>query len=75
MPAKPTVRIIDVRDIPSREPDRVGKLDRVVTYSVGPERIHATKLPVEDFTEEKLKARIRAEIAERGDWLWRELEI
>lgn len=75
MPVKPTVKIVDVRDVPSPEPERVGKFDRVVTYSVDAYRMYVTRLPAEDFSEEKLKARIKAEIAERGTWIGREMKI
>lgn len=75
MPLKPTVKIVDVRDVPSPEPERVGKFDRVVTYSIDAFRMYVTRLPAEDFTEEKLKARIKTEIAERGTWIGREMKI
>lgn len=75
IPAKPTIKIVDVRDTPSPDPKRVGKLDRIVTYSVDAYRMYVCRLPLEDFTEDKLKAKIKKDMAERGTWIGKELTI
>lgn len=75
IPEKPIAKIVDVRDAPSPDPLRVGKLDRIVTYSIDAYRMYVTRLPAEDFTEEKLKARIKVEMAERVAFIGREIKL
>jgi len=69
------IKIIDVRDFPSTDPKRVGKLDRVVTYQIDPFHTYIITIPKEEFSEERLKAEIRKQIEEREKLVGKEIEI
>lgn len=69
------IKIIDVREIPSGKPERVGKLDKIITYQLDALRTYMTTMPIEEFTEEALKKQIAEEIKARATWEGKELEI
>lgn len=48
-------------DIPSDKPDRVGKIDVLVTYRAGPYISGMVRVPKETFTEENMKAAVKAD--------------
>jgi len=73
MPTK--FKIFDVRKVPSAEPERVGKYDQLVMYELDPMRRYIVKIPEEDFTEEKMLAAIRADMADRAQWTGKEYEL
>lgn len=71
-----TVKILDVREIPSGDPERIGKLDTVVTYQLDPLRTYIEMMPQEDAKDPaKLKARIKKAMAERNKLIGTEIEI
>jgi len=69
------IKILDVREIPSGEPGRIGKMDLIITYQVDALRTYITTMPKEEFTEERLKEKIKKELTEREKWLGKEIEI
>jgi len=73
MPEKVTIR--DIREVPAREPERVGKIDMMVTYSFDAFRTYMTLIPKEEFTEEKLIEVIRAEEEERKKWIGKTITV
>jgi len=74
-----TVKILDKREIPSAAPDRVGKMDSMITYQIDTYRTYLITVPAEDLTpeaeEQVIKAAIRADMAERERWAGKELVI
>jgi len=64
-----------MREIPSAEPARVGKMDLIVTYQVDAFRTYITTIPKEEFTEERLRETIKREMAEREKWIGKEVEL
>jgi len=74
-----TIKILDKREIPSAEPDRVGKFDAMITYQVDTFRTYLITVPQEELTpeaeDEVVKAAIRADLAERERWAGKELEL
>jgi len=72
---KEEVTIIDVRDIPSTEPGRIGKIDVLVTYQIDPAHIYMIRIPKEEFTEERLTEAIRKDVAEKRKWIGRKIPI
>ena len=73
MPTK--FKIFDVRAVPSAEPDRVGKMDKLVMYELDPMRRYIVKIPEEDFTEEKMLEAIKADMADRAQYTGKEYEL
>jgi len=71
----PQVKILDVREIPSGDPERVGLLDMLVTYQLDAFRTYVTTIPKEEFTEDKLREKIRAELAEKEAWVGKEITV
>jgi len=69
------VKILDVREIPSGDPQRVGLFDVIVTYQIDPLRTYILTIPKEKFDEAELKTAIQKDIAERAKWEGREIEI
>jgi len=69
------IRVVDIREIPSADPARVGKLDMIVTYQTDKLNTYITVIPKEEFTEAALIEKIRAEMKERETWIGKELVI
>lgn len=69
------VKILDMREVPSGEPERIGKYDYIITYQIDPLRTFIVTVPKEEYSEEKLREAIRKAEEERGKWVGRELEI
>jgi hypothetical protein len=69
------ISIIDVREIPSTDPARAGKLDIIVTYQSDPLHTFITIMPKEAFTEENLKKQIQKEMAERAQWIGKKITL
>jgi len=61
--------ILDLRRLPSTSPQRLGKRDVLVIYALDPYRRYVVTIPEEDFSEDKLREVIKADIEERGRWL------
>ena len=73
MPTK--FKINDVRRVPSGDPDRIGKFDKMVMYETGAMDRHILTIPEEEFTEERMIRAIKEDIAERGQWAGKEYEV
>jgi len=71
MAAQPAreVQIIATVDIPSRSPERVGKIDMLVTYRIGPYQSGMVTLPKETATEETIQKAIKEDIAEKAKFV------
>lgn len=69
MAEKEEAETLDVRDVPTTEPGRLGKIDKLIVYQVGPFRRYSVRIPEEDLTKEKLKEAVRADWAERKRWI------
>jgi len=68
-------KIFDVRRVPSAEPARVGKWDKLVMYELDPMRRYIVSLPEEDFTEEKMIQAVKADMADRAQYTGKEYEL
>ena len=66
-PAKFTV--LDVRDLPSPNPERIGKWDKLVVYELDPTHRYTLRVPAESFDKEALVAAVKADIQERSLWV------
>ena len=69
------VEIKDFRKIPSPDPKRLGKVDRVYIVETDPGVRLVIRVPDEDFTDAKLVEAIRAEIQTRGTEIAKPIEI
>jgi len=69
------VEILDVREVPSAAPERMGKFDVMITYRFDPMHTYVTTMPKEDFNEEDLKTLIKKEMAERMKWIGKKLTL
>lgn len=70
-----TAKIIDKREIPATEPERIGKKDIIVTYQVSPLQTYFVIIKEEEFSDEELRRRIAEEMAEREAWVGKEIEF
>lgn len=76
MPDAPdSFMVLDMQDLPSTDPKRLGKLDRIIVWETEPGVRGVVRLPVEEFTEDTLRAAVRATVEERGKWLRRKLPL
>lgn len=73
--ARMEATILDVRDLPATAPDRLGKTDRLVLYQVGGAQRYAVRVPAETFSDDALRAAIKADIAHRGQLIGRKLTL
>lgn len=69
------IKILDMREIPSGDPKRIGKMDRVISYQVDGITTDIIVLPAETFTEEILKTQIKLKSAEKAKWVGKEFEV
>jgi len=69
------VKIVDVRDVPALDPERLGKIDVMVTYEVEPMRVYMVRIPKEEFDEERLRREIKRDIQARAKWIGRKLKL
>jgi len=69
------VRVLDVRDVPSTEPGRIGKIDVLVTYQLDPTHIYMVRIPKDEFTDEKVREVIRRDVEEKSQWVGKELAL
>jgi len=69
------VKVLDVRDVPSTEPGRIGKIDVLVTYQLDPTHIYMVRIPKEEFTDEKVREVIRRDVEEKRKWVGKELTL
>jgi hypothetical protein len=69
------ITILDVHDLPSPDPARLGKTDRLVIYSTDAAHRYAVRLPAETFSEDALRAAIRADLAQRAKWTGRKFTM
>lgn len=69
------VKVISMQRLPSADPQRLGKYDRLVVVEVAAGNSIVVRVPDEGFDEEKLKTAVKAELQERGKWVGRELTL
>ena len=62
-------------DMPSGAPERVGRLDRYITYQLDAMRTYVLVIPKEDYREEDLPRRIKEDLQEKERVIGKELEI
>jgi len=72
---KQEVEIVDIRKVPSVEPDRLGKFDYLVTYRIDPTHVYVIRIPEEKFNEEALKEAIKKDIEERTRWIGKKIAL
>jgi hypothetical protein len=68
-------KVVDVRRLPSADPRRMGKYDRLVMLELGPNLRDTVTVADEEFTEAKVKTAVEALMKERGAWVGREFEV
>lgn len=52
--AKQELEIIDVRSVPSTEPERAGKIDTLITYQLDPQHVYMIRVPKEEVPPEEI---------------------
>jgi len=60
------IRILDTRRLLATDPARAGKSDRLVFYSADGGPVRTLRLPDEGLTEDRIKAAVKADLAELG---------
>lgn len=70
-----TVKVVEVKKLPSVDPQRLGQYDRIFVVEVTPGDNLFVRVPDKDFTEEKLRAAIKAELQERSAWAGKEISL
>ena len=70
MPDAPTkFTVIDVRDLPAADPARMGKWDKIVVYEIDPEHRYSVAVPKETFSDDTLRAAVKADMEGRTKWV------
>ncbi|MHC1600503.1 MAG: hypothetical protein ACXQS5_06775 [Candidatus Methanospirareceae archaeon] len=69
------VKILDIRTVPSVDPERLGKLDTLVTYQVDNFRVYVLRIPKEEVSEEDLKKYIKEDLEKKKRFVGRELTV
>ena len=63
------VQIVATVDIPSRSPERVGKIDMLVTYRIGPYQSGMVTLPKETATEKTIQDAIKEDVKKKAKFV------
>lgn len=61
--------VLDVRELPSPNPERIGKWDKLVVYELDPTHRYTIRVPAETFSKETLIAAVKADMEERSLWV------
>ena len=69
------IKIIELRTIPSPDPKRLGRMDRLVIYEAGEGNRDSVLVPNEDLTDETVTAAIAKQLQERGAWIGKKLQV
>lgn len=68
-PPEREVSILATVDVPAISPDRTGQFDVLVTYRVGPYQSGMVRVPKEKFTEEAMKAAVKADVEKKAKYI------
>ena len=68
-------KVIDVRRIPSAEPNRVGKLDYLVTYQLDAYRTYMVTIAQDELSEDVIKEAVRKDIEAISRWVGQEFTL
>ena len=74
-PPEREVEIISTVDIPSRTPERAGKIDLLVTYRLGPFQSGMVTLPKEKATEAAIKAAIKKDVETKAKYVGMKFKV
>ena len=69
------VRILHMTDMPSGAPERVGKLDRYITYQLDAMRTFVLVIPKEEYREADLPGLIKKDLEEKERMIGKEVEL
>ena len=69
------VEILTVRKMPSGDPERIGRLDMMVSYKIGTGPANITYYPAEEHSEERLKQAIKENEAQQADMIGKKFNI
>ena len=68
-------KVIDTRRIPSGDPNRIGKLDWLVTYQLDAYRTYMVTIPKDELSEAEIKDAVRKDIEAIGRWVGQEFTL
>jgi len=68
-------KVEDIRKIPSAEPNRTGKLDHLVTYSLDTFRVYMVTIPMDVITEADIIEAVRKDLAAIQQFTGKEFEL
>lgn len=66
-PSKMNYEVISAIDIPSQDPNRVGKMDMVINYRIDPLHSFSIKIPAETATKTVVQAEIEKDLKKRAE--------
>jgi hypothetical protein len=69
------IAIVDVRKLPSGLTTRIGKYDRAMIYKVDGGENQLVIMPDEDWTEDKFKTQVQADVKERAALIGKKIII
>ena len=69
------IEIIEAIDVPSAALDRLGQLDKWITYRVAGTRVYSLTMPKEEATEEAIEQAIREAEADRAKLIGKKFEV
>ena len=72
---KTEIKVIDVRDLPSADVARMGKWDKIVVYEIDAEHRYSVAVPAESFSEDTLRAAVKADMETRTKWLNKKFQV
>lgn len=68
-------KVLDVRSLPSPDPQRMGKWDKIVVYELSPEHRYSVIMPAETFSDDTLRTAVKADMQERAQWLGKTYQL
>lgn len=69
------VEILNVRKMPSGDPQRIGRLDMMVSYRIGTGPANITYYPAEEHSEERMKQAIKENEEQQANLVGKKFNI
>lgn len=68
-------QVLEIRRVPSPDPKRFGHDDAIIWYQIEGHEPRSLRVPAEDLADAKVAEAIKADQAERQEWLSKRLSI
>lgn len=69
------VEILDIRTVPSTEPERAGQMDTLVTYQLDPQHVYMIRIQKEKPSTEEIHRAVREDFAGKQEVIGTRIQV